>query len=196
MTVVVLALACACPFVGRYLITEDTVQPADAIVVLAGTRGSRWLEALHLYQDGTAPAIVLSSDRLEAAEFVLQGRGVSLPRESDLVRDAMIQLGVPPGAVEVFRSSVDNTAQEAAATRQLAVRRHWKRLVIVTSKYHTRRARFAFNRAFRGTGIDIRVRATRYDPITPATWWMHRFDARWVLLEVPKLIAYWLGMEG
>ncbi len=68
--------------------------------------------------------------------------------------------------------------------------------MIVTSKYHTRRARFAFNRAFSGSGIHIAVRPTRYEVVRPRTWWGDRHDARWVGQEIPKLLLYWLGLEG
>lgn len=191
-----LAAACAFPFAGRFLIVEDPVQPANAIIVLAGSRAARWMEAVDLFKEECAPHIVLSSDRMEGAEFQLLERGVRLPRQSDLAREAMLQLGVPPDAVEVFRNPVDNTAQEAAVTRALADERGWKQLLIVTSKYHTRRTRYAFDRAFRGSGIQIRVRGTRYDSISPKRWWAHRVDARWVLMELPKLLAYRLGLEG
>ena len=186
----------ACPFVGRFLVVEDQASSADAIVVLAGGRAARWMEAVDLYKEQVAQSIVLSSDRMEGAEFQLLQRGIQLPRHSDLARLAIIQLGVPADRVEVFPAPVDNTAEEALVTRRLAQSRGWHRVLIVTSKYHTRRTRFAFRREFRNTGIEVVVRGTRYDTITPHRWWLYRYDARWVLMEAPKLIAYALGMEG
>jgi len=195
-TAFLLFLACGFPFAGRYLIVEDPVAAADAIVVLGTTRSGRWLEALDLYEGKIAPHIVLSSDRIEGRDLEYQVRGVRIPRTSDLVRDAMVGLGVPPEAVEVFPHPLDNTAQEAEASLALARERGWDRLVIVTSKYHTRRARFAFNRAFSGSRIHIAVRPTRYEIVRPRTWWADRHDARWVVQEIPKLLLYWLGLEG
>jgi uncharacterized SAM-binding protein YcdF (DUF218 family) len=196
VAIATLVAAVSFPFAGRYLVDEDPLEPADAVFVLAGSRAARWMEAVELYKEKVAPHIVLSSDRMEGAEFELLARGIRLPRHSDLAREAMIQLGVPPDAVEVIRSPVDNTAQEAIVARSLAAERGWKRLLIVTSKYHTRRARFAFVREFRGSGVEVRMRATRYDRIFPGTWWAHRFDARWVLTELSKLMAYRLGLKG
>ena len=193
---VILGSACACPFVGSFLVVEDNLAPADVIVVLAGSRASRWMEAVDLYKEGVAASIVLSSDRMEGAEFQLLERGIRLPRHSDLAREAMIRLGVPADRVEVFPGPVDNTAEEASVTRRLATERGWKRLLIVTSKYHTRRTRFAFRREFRGADMMVAVRGTRYDVISPGRWWLRRYDARWVLMEIPKLIAYALGLEG
>ena len=189
-------LASALPFAGRYLITEDPVRQADAIIVLGGTRAGRWLEALDLYEGRMAPHVVLSSDRADATDFEFRQRGIRIPRTSDLVRDAMVTLGVPAEAVEVFPFPLDNTAHEAEASRRLAVDRGWRRLLIVTSKYHTRRARFSFDRALRGSGIEIVVRATRYEDVSPRRWWTRRHDSRWVLQELVKLFLYRVGLEG
>ena len=188
--------ACALPFAGRYLITEDPVRQADAIIVLGGTRAGRWLEALDLYEERMAPHIVLSSDRADATDFEFRQRGIRIPRTSDLVRDAMIKLGVPSEAVEVFPFPLDNTAAEAEASLRLSVDRGWRRLLIVSSKYHTRRARFSFERTFRGSGIQIAVRATRYEDVRPRRWWTRRYDTRWVAQELVKLFLYRLGLEG
>jgi uncharacterized SAM-binding protein YcdF (DUF218 family) len=179
---------------GRYLVVEHSLERSDAIVVLAGARVERWLEAVDLYHAGWAPRIVLSAGRIEPAEVRLHELGVRYPPEAELVRDAMVQLKVPAAAIDTLRHSLDNTAQEAAAIREASATAGWKRLIVVTSVYHTRRAWFAFSREFRGTSIEVRVRATRYDLAKPDRWWTARTDFRWVTSELQKLLAYRLGL--
>lgn len=191
-----LATAAACPFAGRYLIVDRPVEPADAIVVLAGARVERWLEAVDLFSEKKAALMLLSPGRIEAAEESLRQRGIRFPLDVDVARDAMIQMGVPAGAVEVIPRSLDNTAQEAASVREMALARRWTSLIVVTSKYHTRRALYAFEREFRGTGVGIQIRGSRHDPARPDGWWRRRGDARWVASELQKLLAYRLGLEG
>ena len=101
---------------------------------------------------------------------------------------------VPESAVETLPGSLDNTAQEAAAVHEMAAARHWHRVIVVTSKYHTRRARFAFVREFTGANVQILMRASRYDPAKPERWWTTRADARYVASELEKLLAYKLGL--
>ena len=197
MSVAAIATAAwACPRAGNYLVIDTVTGPADAAVVLAGARAERWLEAVDLYNEKLVPRIVLSAGRIETAEVRLRQRGVRFPREADLMRDAIVQLGVPAASVEVFAEGVDNTAQEAALTRRLASDRGWQRLLIVTSKYHTRRSLFAFRREFAGSGVTIEIKGTRHEDSHPHEWWKHRADFRFVVSELQKLLAYRLGMQG
>jgi len=179
---------------GRYLVAEDPLATSDAIVVLAGARVERWLEAVDLYHEGWAPHIVLSNGRTDDLEVLLRTRGIRLPGEAEAARDAMVQMKVPADAIEILTYSLDNTAQEAQATRELAGRHRWHRLIVVTSKYHSRRTSFAFRREFRGTPVQIRIRASRHDLATPDRWWTDRADVRYVTLEFQKLLAYRLGV--
>lgn len=182
------------PFAGRYLVYQDPLEKADAVIVLAGARVERWLEGVELYRGGWAPQVVISPGRIEDAERELRSMGIRFPSDAELARDAMLQMKVPVTAVETIPESLDNTAQEAAAVHQLASQRRWTRLIVVTSKYHTRRARFAFVREFKGTNVRILMRASRYDTSTPERWWRHRADSRYVMSELEKLIAYKLGL--
>lgn len=181
---------------GRYLQHEDPLQKADAIFVLAGTRAERLLEGVDLYKEGYAPVIVLSPGRPEPGEYLLRERGVRFPSEVELERSAVVQSGVPESAVIATNGYVDNTAQEANLLRAMVVARHWQRVIIVTSKYHTRRSGFAFRRGLKGTGAEVVMRASRYDPADPARWWRTRGDFRFASSEWQKLILYRLGLEG
>lgn len=181
---------------GRYLQHEDPLQKSDAIFVLAGTRVERPFEAIDLYQEGYAPLIVLSPGRPEAGEALLRQRGIRFPSEVELERDVLVQLGIPAAAIVATNGYVDNTAQEATLLRAMVVKHQWRRVIIVTSKYHTRRAAFAFKRGLEGTGTEVLMRATRYDRSDPARWWRHRADFRFATSEWQKLIAYRLGLGG
>ena len=103
-------------------------------------------------------------------------------------------LGVPHDALIVPDRVHDNTAQEGQTLQQLATANGWHRLIIVTSRYHLRRARFAVRRELRGTGVEVMMHGSRYDDTNPDRWWTSRADWRWVLTEGPKLVAYELGL--
>jgi uncharacterized SAM-binding protein YcdF (DUF218 family) len=181
-------------FIGRFMAYEDQLQPSDAIFVFAGTMVERPLEAADLFRDGYAPVIVVTRAVVEQATFQLERRGVRIPTEHDLNKEVLLEVGVPPAALIAPRFVHDNTAEEARTLRELALEREWRRVILVTSKYHLRRARLAAQRALRGTDVQVLARGSRYDPSMPARWWTRRSDIRWLATEVPKLIVYGLGI--
>ena len=180
--------------VGRFFTSEDPLQKADAIAVLAGTRMDRPLEAADLYQQGLAPRVVLTRGLPEQSFATLASKGITLPADAETARAVLQMLGVPHDALIVPDRVHDNTAQEGQTLRQLAMANGWHRLIIVTSRYHLRRARFAVRRELRGTGIEVMMHGSRYDDTNPERWWTSRADWRWVLTEGPKLVAYELGL--
>jgi uncharacterized SAM-binding protein YcdF (DUF218 family) len=180
--------------VGRFLTKEDPLGKADAIAVLAGTSMDRPLEAADLLKEGYAPRIVLTHRTPEASYEALAARGVTVPAEADEQREILVRWGVPANAILLPPRIHDNTAQEAQTFRELALKNGWRRIIIVTSKYHLRRAGFAIRREMGGTGIEIEMHGTRYEAAHPDRWWTTRSDLRWVLNEGAKLIAYELGL--
>ena len=194
--VLVLGGAWLVPRAGRYLVVQDALVKSDAIAVLAGTRAERWLEAVDLYREGWAPRIVLSQGQVEPAEALVRSRGVRFDTDAERARSAMIQMQVPERDIIILPEVLDNTAQEATAFHRRADAEHWRRLIVVTSKYHTRRTSFTFARELKGTDISAIVHGSRYDPFDPDRWWTRRPDFRAATSELQKLLAYRLGLGG
>jgi hypothetical protein len=94
---------------------------ADAIVVLSSDK-PRYDIGLRLYRQHVAPTLVLSLPAFEGAG------------------------GYCPGFALCFRANPYSTRGEAQAVARLAQKRGWRRIVVVTSRYHLRRARVLFRR--------------------------------------------------
>jgi uncharacterized SAM-binding protein YcdF (DUF218 family) len=182
------------PFMGRLLYIEDQLERGDAILVLAGARTARWLEARDLLNGGYAQVILLSSGPREWPELKLERHGIRLPAEGEVARNALIQLGVPADRVLILSGNPDNTAAEGAMLKEYASARGWRTVIVVTSKLHTRRAAFAMRRALAGAPVRVVMRATRYDDDEPERWWRKRRTIRTVMCEAPKLVAYLFGL--
>ena len=184
----------ACRQTGRFLDAEDPLQKGDALFVLAGSRMERALEAADLYQEGWAPVSVMTHQPPDSGITALTARGIALPPDEVVARDALIRYGIPAQAFILPPGIHDNTAQEARTLRTMATERGWRRVIVVSSKFHLRRAAYAMWRELRGSGITVVMRGSRYDPGDPPRWWQTRRDIRWVVSEVGKLSAYVLGL--
>ena len=179
---------------GPFLAKEDALQQADAILVLSGTPMRRQLEAADLYLAGYAPRIVLTRETEDGGVSALAARGIPFAEDVERIRGVFLQLGIPDEAIVLPQRIHDSTAAEAVTLRELAARHGWHRVIVVSSKYHLRRAGFAFRRELRGTDIQIVMRGTRYDGLDPNQWWRRRNDIQVIIPELPKLVAYLLGL--
>lgn len=116
--------------------TDSKCAPADAIVAISGgDTDARAREAIALYQQGWAPYIIFSGaaqDRAgtsNAAAMATQALGARVPHSAILLDEASI-----------------NTADNASQVRPIVAQHNFKRLILVTSPYHQRRASIEFNR--------------------------------------------------
>jgi uncharacterized SAM-binding protein YcdF (DUF218 family) len=177
---------------GTALVVRDPLPArADAIVVLAGSPADRVLEAADLYAAGLAPRVVLTRERRRPEHEALARRGVVLPESHEVAADALVRLGVPRAAILTLAPRTDSTAAEAGAVAAWACPSGVRRLVVVTSPAHTRRARAIFRRALGGV-VDVAVRPAEAAAFPARDWWRHRHAAKIVALEWEKLASHWL----
>lgn len=176
--------------VGGLLYHEDPLEPADAIVVLGGGALEREVEAADLFAAGYAPVVVLT--RMPEAPIIaeLQARGLDVNTDLELRLDYLEALGVPRDATTVLQRVVESTQAEAALLAEWAESRQIGRVIVVTSGYHSARARFAFGRMFRDRPTEILVQPAGTSSFDPATWWHGRSDRRNALFELQKYAYY------
>jgi uncharacterized SAM-binding protein YcdF (DUF218 family) len=176
------------------------VEPADAIVPLGGILGPLW-------EPGHVPNVGEGGERLEAGIALWQAKKApwvvftggrapwtDLPEtEGALVARLAVGRGVPAEQVLVTRE-VGNTADEARAVRDLMRARGWKKIILVTSAWHMRRAA----RQFRKAGVDFVPFPVDYQvtPLQPLTLldFLPRADGlratEWTLRELYGIAFY------
>lgn len=173
---------------GRFLIADDPPARADAIVVLSGSFPDRIMEAVTLYKDGFAPKIVLCREPENPALDKLK-EIVHVPRGSELNREVAERLGVPSSAIEVVDRSAPSTFSEAKQLLRHAREHGYDSILLVTSKYHTKRAAWIY-RYLAGDSVRIISRPAREDTYDPDAWWHNRSATRRVLVEFQKLLVF------
>jgi uncharacterized SAM-binding protein YcdF (DUF218 family) len=178
---------------GSFLVVEDPLEKAGGIFVLGGTRFERPLEAVDLYNDGWAPRILIFRQVNDWGEVELLKRGFAFPLESDVQADVLARLGIPANALTILGEK-GNTKDEADEIRDQVLNNHWSRIIVVTSKQHTRRAQLVIKRRLAGTGAQVIMRPSRYDQTNPDRWWRDRPTLRFTLFESQRLLGYWLGI--
>ena len=182
--------------IGHYLVTEDPLQKADAIAVLAGDGGAaRTLEAVRLYQDGYAPRIVLTHQILPKGYEALARLGITAPEERDIQWMVLKAMRVPRAAVVQVAERANSTEKEMVYLARFVGQHRIRSVILVTSRSHSTRARKILARTTAGR-IVIISRPTRYDTFDPEGWWRSRRDAKEVIAEYEKLVNHWAQVAG
>ncbi|HXM95671.1 MAG TPA: YdcF family protein [Candidatus Dormibacteraeota bacterium] len=163
-------------------IIEDPLEHADALIVLSDDNfyADRATRAAELFRQGLAPLVVASGRRLRPSA------GIAELMEHDLVERA-----VPREKIVRIAHDADNTREEAEALAQLAADRRWRSVIVVTSNYHTRRARYIFRHTL-PAAMDVRVASARDGDFDPEHWWEKRKSIKELAREVTGMVvAIW-----
>lgn len=174
--------------VGRWLVVEDPLDKAQAIVVLSGRIPMRAKEAARLYNAAYAPQVWLTRASEPAAS--LQEMHIAYLGDDFFNSRVLMHEGVPSKAIRVLEPPVDNTADEVRAVAAELEQERGATVIIVTTKAHTRRVRTLWRDLAGGRGRAI-VRAASTDPFVPDHWWRASGDALDVVREVLGLANAW-----
>lgn len=176
---------------GRWLFVEDPLEKAQAIAVLSGHMPLRAIEAAKLYRQGYAPAVWLTHSSEPGK--TLGAMGIPFAGEDFYDRRILEHEGVPPEAIRVLDPPILNTADEIATISGALQQAKGSRVILVTSKVHTRRTRVLWRRLVGSRGRAI-VHPASDDPFEPARWWKTSGDALDVVREVLGILNAWAGL--
>jgi len=167
---------------GEGWLVEDPLEKSDAIVVLSidNFYADRATRAAEVYRQGLAPLVVASGVRLRPYAGI-----------GELMEHDLIERGVPKEKILRVPHDAENTREEAEVLAKVATEKNWKRVIIVTSNYHTRRTRYIFRRVFPGK-IAVSVAAARDGDFDPEHWYEKRKSIKQFMGEVGgMLVAMW-----
>ncbi len=166
-----LSLALVLVFFPQPFLTVDSGPvTGEVIVVLGGGSRERPERAAELFKERAAPRIIVS------------GYG-----DAENNRRLLVAAGVPAKAVELENRS-KTTRENAQFTNRLLREEKVKRVILVTSWYHSRRALACF----RHDAPEIKFFSRpSYFATARADWSHNRIGSR-IRLEYAKLLGYWV----
>lgn len=167
---------------GELWVVDEQPAASDALIVLGGDNyaADRAFRAAELYRAGVAPVVVASGRMLR--------RNVSL---AEITGHDLESFGVPAQSIVKLEHRGQNTREEAAEIARLIQSRGWKGVLVVTSNYHARRARFIFERVL-PPGITLGVSGARDSEFDPSRWWQTRQGQKLFLTELfGYVVARW-----
>jgi len=179
---------------GDFLVLDEEPVPSDAVVVLCSgvEYYPRLIEAAELFRKGFARKVVINGNRKTDVLRSLEEKGFKrcCPWYEESLR-ILSMFGVPKDQV-ICISAEDayDTVSEAEIVGREILKKEFTKIIITTSKFHTRRARFIWNKRF-GDTLSICSVSAKTDPYNPKGWWKEGRQIRWVLAEYGAWIYYW-----
>jgi len=173
--------------VGEGWVVEDTLERSDAIFVLSDDNfyADRATRASQVYRQGLAPVVVASGRRLRPYAGI-----------AELIEHDLVERGVPKDKILRVSHDADNTREEAITLAQLATQKKWRSIIVVTSNFHTRRARYIFSGVF-PKDVKIRITGARDGDFDPERWWEKRISVKDLSREIAGMIvAIWEQHAG
>ena len=179
---------------GSLLLVDEKPLYSDAVVVLnTGVEYyPRLIQAADIYQHGLVRKVVINGNRKTDNLKELEAKGFKrcCPWYTDSVRILTI-FGVPEDKI-IWISAEDayDTVSEADTVGKEIIRRNFTKVIITTSKYHTRRAKFIWKKMYENQ-LSVFMVSAKTDPYDPDNWWKDGRQIRWVLAEYGAWIFYW-----
>lgn len=162
---------------SQFLSVSAPLYKADIIVVLSGGHGDRVDKAVQLYKKGVSQTLLMTGDTI---------LGASIPHYMKL---RAIKQGVPSKNIFVEENST-STYDHPRLCLPILNTLKVKSLLVVSSKFHTRRSFSVFKKAYAPYDLNIGISGAE-DGIDHTNWWRNSSDAERVLLEYSKHLWYW-----
>jgi uncharacterized SAM-binding protein YcdF (DUF218 family) len=172
---------------GTALVVSHPLADPDAIVSLASHGWERLPVATEIAAENPHALLLLTLPQMpnEYNCYECSGRAHQLE-----------QAGISKDRIRILPLTSGGTHGEAIAVRDFAQRSPIKRLMIVTSPYHTRRSLALFRNILAGTDTAIGITpASAKSKARPDQWWRTPYD-RWYVRYEWAAIPYYFVRYG
>ncbi len=172
---------------ATFLIREDSLQDVDALFVLSGGGYDRGNEAVNIYRKGYVKSIVCTG-----GNPVYEFRVFNIDTlESDMTVANLKRQQIPDSVIVVLREGT-STNEEAAIIFKYCKQQGLKRILVLSSKIHSRRVKKVFTKQFKDESIKVFVRGAFSSRYNEMLWWQSEDGLIALNNEWVKTAYYWL----
>ncbi|WLR52852.1 YdcF family protein [Bacillus tianshenii] len=172
--------------VAKNLIVEDAKDlKAEAIVVYGGGEGpERLKQAVHLYNKGAAPYIILSGGSAS-------GKNVDKTPWAERMKEIALRVGVPSRAI-ILDNEAGSTYENAINVIGILQKEKLSSVILVTSPYHMKRSLWVSNEVEKDMDYDVEWKpsSSTIDTFKLDAWWKNEKMKQLVIDEYIKSAGY------
>ena len=185
---------------GQWTVRNDPLLKSDVAVVL--NTGSeiypRLMAAAELYHHKYVDKVLLNGNRKNASLRKLETMGYKpiVPWYANRV-EILRFLGVPVEHILLVNGEdAYDTISEADIVGQYLLQQQVKTVIVTTSKSHTKRAGYIWDKQFKDS-MRIIIHPAAEDPFQADSWWQKGRQIRWVMAEYGAwFFIFWKDIMG
>jgi len=166
MAALYLARGLVLPPLSRWLDVGTAPGPADCVIVLGGGEETRPFVAAALVKAGLARRVLVS----QTVSSPQGAAGTRLPAH-EISRRVLRHRGVAEQDIVMLEPPAANTYEEALALGAFLDASPGARVSVVTSDYHTRRARWVFRHVLGQRATQLSFVSAPNEEFFAANWW-------------------------
>ena len=182
-----LALPIILPGYARLFIKQSVTKGADAIICLSGGRETRVPESLRLWNQKYSSKLFVTQEKPQNKEF--SKLELNHLQFAQAVTKKM-KLAATWEIIPSLSGGATSTFDEAEDVLVYAEEMKWKRVIIVTDEFHTRRAHYAFEKIFDDSDVKVDVAGASNEVFSIENWWKSDSGIMAYLSETIKLPVY------
>lgn len=172
---------------AHFLIQQDELQSTAAMAVLSGGGWDRGNEAGRIFKKGLVKQVICTGGN-PLPDLKAYGLDVT---ESDVTKQNLLRNAVPDSAIIQIKKG-SSTMEEKQLLLKYCSEHGIKKLLLLSSLYHTRRIRSVFEEEFRKAGITLIIRGSRSSRFDEYRWWESEDGLIAMNNEMMKTIYYLL----
>lgn len=170
---------------AKFLIVEDEFDKVEYAFVLSGNAYDRGIKAAELYHEGKVQTLVCTGANQSGD---MKSLGVDT-LESDLTELQLLKNGVPRKDIMKYAIGT-STKEEADFIMEFCIKFDLDEIVIVSSKFHTRRVYQVFDKAFAAKGVEVFIAGASSSGFKELEWWKSEYGLIAVNNEYLKQLYY------
>jgi uncharacterized SAM-binding protein YcdF (DUF218 family) len=172
---------------ARFLDVSEAPEKVDYVMVLGGDANVRPFVAAALYRRGLASKVLVPVMKPSP-----ENRAEGSPAGQSVIRDVLQARGVADADILLLDGEVTSTRDEGAALARFLEDHPGSSVAVVTTNYHTRRARGIFRKVASNRASRVIFVAAPTEDFDAHNWWQSKAGSQAYLTEYAKLLYYTL----
>jgi|TARA_B110000483_G_scaffold75626_3_gene94142 uncharacterized SAM-binding protein YcdF (DUF218 family) len=168
-----------------FLIVDNKFEQVEYAFVLSGNAFDRGNKAAELYHEGKVTTLVCTGANISND---IKSLGIDT-LESDLTHLQLLKNGVPETQIIKFPVGT-STLEESDFILSYCQEKDILELVVISSKFHTRRIHQVFTNKFAEQGIDVFIAGAKSSRYIEEVWWENEYGLIALNNEYLKQIYY------